>query len=322
MIPYPYEMVDMGGIDLAEANHTVVEGLYAKITEAVNACGDVVLYNWKFAGIEIAPYHAEILLGDPIVINGAVEVTELDEVTVPGLPPPVVPVEPLEVSENGVYSAEEPLAGFNPVTVNVNSVIESNVPPTDDLGVDGDFYLYNAPAPEVILGITITKAARGSDYSFTYWGARDIQIIFEDSNGNEVWIKDIQGASCYWAAASGNFSRSDDVINGVISSSYYEHYNLPGYWEFVLPSSVIGYKVVGLKIAPRSGALKDFYRDFTFSVWSEPKEETTGILAVTDSVQSDWDFSGYTNFTFPPVELTGTIPYFYKKVNGEWILVK
>jgi len=116
-------MVDMGGIDLAEANGTVVEGLYSKIVEAVNACGDVVLYNWKFAGIEIAPQHTSILLGDPITINGAVQVTEQDEVTVPGInpEPPEPPVlVPLNVVENGNYSpVDYNVDGFNEVSVEV-----------------------------------------------------------------------------------------------------------------------------------------------------------------------------------------------------------
>lgn len=127
MIPYPYNMVDMGGIDLAEANGTVVEGLYAKIVEAVNACGDTVLYNWKFAGIEIAPQHTQILLGSgELRINTLIQVTEHDAVTVLGLPPappPIVPVSPLVVSENGIYNAVPPASGFNPVTVAVPSKI-------------------------------------------------------------------------------------------------------------------------------------------------------------------------------------------------------
>lgn len=127
MIPYPYNMVDMGGIDLAEANCTVVDGLYAKIVEAVNACGDTVLYNWKFASIEIAPQHTQILLGDGVLtINTLIQVTEQDVVTVLGIappPPPVVPVEPLTVYENGVYEATPPASGFNPVNVAVPSAV-------------------------------------------------------------------------------------------------------------------------------------------------------------------------------------------------------
>lgn len=120
MIPYSYSMVNMGGIDLAEANGTVVEGLYDSITEAVNACGDVVFYNWKFAGIEIAPSHVSSIVFDTVIlINGLIQVSQLDQVTVIGLPPPVVPVSPLEASENGTYEAEPPASGFNPVVVDV-----------------------------------------------------------------------------------------------------------------------------------------------------------------------------------------------------------
>lgn len=125
MIPYSYEMVDMGGLDLAEANGTVVEGLYDRIAEAVNACGDVILYNWKFAGIEIAPSAVNsIEVSGGILINGLIQVTELDQVTVIGVPPPIVPVSPLSVTENGTYEAEPPASGFNPVNVEVPIVLE------------------------------------------------------------------------------------------------------------------------------------------------------------------------------------------------------
>jgi hypothetical protein len=126
-------MVDMGGIDLAEANDTEVPGIYEKILEAVNACGDVILYNWKFASIEIAPSHCSILnLQDSFLINGMIQVTELDKVTVLAIeppPPPIEPVIPLSVDDNGVYSIEPPQSGYNPVTVNLQlsplSVVEN-----------------------------------------------------------------------------------------------------------------------------------------------------------------------------------------------------
>lgn len=120
MIPYSYNMVDMNGIDLAEANGTVVPGIYEKIVEAMNLCGDLIIYNWKFAEIEIAPSAYSVLQQDnSIMINGLIQVTELDQITVIGLPPPIVPVSPLEVTENGVYQAQSPASGFNPVRVQV-----------------------------------------------------------------------------------------------------------------------------------------------------------------------------------------------------------
>lgn len=146
MIPYSYSMVDMGGIDLAEANRTVVEGLYNRLAIARNACGDLILYNWKFAEIEIAPGICSTLdEGTSIVINGLIQVTEQDEVTVLGIAPPPVPVEPLTVTSNGVYVATPPTSGFNPVSVNVPIprpriipiVIEANGKYTPPSGVDG-----------------------------------------------------------------------------------------------------------------------------------------------------------------------------------------
>lgn len=129
MIPYSYNMVDMGGIDLAESNGTVVDGLYARITEAVNACRDVVLYNWKFAGIEITPQYTTILLGDPITINGAVQVTAQDLVTVPGINPDPPVLVPIEITENGEYSPLDYEAdGFSEVSVEVSTPLPVLVP--------------------------------------------------------------------------------------------------------------------------------------------------------------------------------------------------
>lgn len=53
-----------------------------------------------------------------------IEVTDEDVVTVLGLDPPPAPVEPLTVVENGTYTADPPLSGFNPVIVSVESGIE------------------------------------------------------------------------------------------------------------------------------------------------------------------------------------------------------
>lgn len=143
---YEFNMVDMGGIDLATANRTIVDGLYNKLLEGIDACGNLILYNWKFAEIEIAPSSCTTLKeSSSIVINGLIEVTEQDEVTVLGIAPPPVPVEPLVVTANGVYTAQSPVSGFNPVSVNVPTpapriipiVIEANGVYTPPPGVDG-----------------------------------------------------------------------------------------------------------------------------------------------------------------------------------------
>lgn len=144
MVPYSYNMVDMGGIDLAEANGTVVPDVYGKIVEAMNLCGDLILYNWKFAGINIAPSVYTVLeQASSILINGLIQVTELDQITVIGLPPPIVPVSPLDAIENGLYEAAPPASGFNPVRVAVPPpvitplIVSSNGDYMVPEGVDG-----------------------------------------------------------------------------------------------------------------------------------------------------------------------------------------
>lgn len=200
MIPYPYNMVDMGGIDLAEANGTVVEGLYAKIVEAVNACGDVVLYNWKFAGIEIAPQHTSILLGDPLIINGAVQVTEQDLVTVPGINPtlvqlsatengqydpldydadgfsevsvvvPAPPLTTLTANENGTFLPPAEYAGFNEVTVAVSGGASADVQayleqisPKYSGGYEYADYIYGTAKIETWNLVLLSDASQGAD---------------------------------------------------------------------------------------------------------------------------------------------------------------
>lgn len=117
---YEFNMVDMGGIDIATVNGTVVEGLYNKLLEGMDACGNLILYNWKFAEIEIVPSACSILIEDEaIIVNGTVRVSSEDVLSLIWADPPPVPVSPLIVNANGIYKAEPPASGFNPVTVNV-----------------------------------------------------------------------------------------------------------------------------------------------------------------------------------------------------------
>lgn len=163
MVPYSYNMVDMGGIDLAEANGTVVQGVYDKIVEAMNLCGDLILYNWKFAEIDIAPSAYTVLQqAHSILINGLIQVTELDQITVIGLPPPIVPVSPLVATENGLYEAEPPASGFNPVQV----MVPERVPVIEPIEITEDG-IY--AAPEGVDGFSpITVNVSGEDKDWLY----------------------------------------------------------------------------------------------------------------------------------------------------------
>lgn len=74
-----FNMVDMGGIDIVESQGVAVEGLFNRLLTAMQSCRYQMLYNWKFAQIEIAPSYVELLTdGERISINGAVTITEDD----------------------------------------------------------------------------------------------------------------------------------------------------------------------------------------------------------------------------------------------------
>lgn len=122
MIQYPYNLVDMGGIDLVTSNGRTVPGLYNKIMQAKDACGSLALYNWKIADIEIPPQYVVIFpMGEYLLINGVIQVTVFDVVNV------LISAltTQLEVHENGIYLPPAPYAGFDSVAVDVrNPVIQ------------------------------------------------------------------------------------------------------------------------------------------------------------------------------------------------------
>lgn len=151
MVPDKFNMVDMGDIDLIEAQGLAVDGLYQKLVESIALCRYQCLYNWKFNGILIPPSYVEMELREGEVwINEGVSVDEEDVVHIysiePEPPAPVEPViEPLSVIANGLYEVPSGTDGYNPVSVNVPSeepVIESititqNGTITVPSGVDG-----------------------------------------------------------------------------------------------------------------------------------------------------------------------------------------
>lgn len=163
MIPYTYRMVDLRGVDLADSLSTTIPGLYSTLLEAISDCRTVVLYNWYFAAILIAPSYCEIeVVDNAIVINDLIEVSSDDTIIIPGLlpdPPVLIPIsivsngeysplnynadgfsfadvqipdptlEEITIDENGVYLPEE--YGFSKVTVSVQQV--SPLPPIPSL---------------------------------------------------------------------------------------------------------------------------------------------------------------------------------------------
>lgn len=188
MIPYSYNMVDMGGIDLAEAHGTVVEGLYNRLTLARNACGDLILYNWKFAEIEIVPGICTTLdEGTSILINGAIQVTEQDEVFISGILPEPTLVS-LTAAANGIYLPEVGVDGF--------SRVEVAVPPT--------------PPPPPNSFVVSTAAG---DYTTGWYGSRRITRVLQ--SGLLVcglWCVGNWTCGCYYTLT--NYGDKSNVITG------------------------------------------------------------------------------------------------------------
>lgn len=125
MVPDKFNMVDMEGIDLIESQGLAVTGLYQKLVDSTAQCRYQCLYNWKFDGIIIPPSYVEMVVRDGSVwINEGVSVDEENVIHIysiePEPPAPVEPtIEPLQVIENGVYTAPEGIDGYSPVSVSI-----------------------------------------------------------------------------------------------------------------------------------------------------------------------------------------------------------
>lgn len=154
MVPDKFNMVDMEGIDLIESQGLAVAGLYQKLVDSTAQCRYQCLYNWKFDGIIIPPSYVEMEIRDGVVwINEGVSVDEEDVIHIysiePEPPAPVEPtIEPLQVTENGVYTAPEGVDGYSPIEVSVAGESPFLTPDYQGLShsylaTTGDFYNSN-----------------------------------------------------------------------------------------------------------------------------------------------------------------------------------
>lgn len=202
MIPYTYNMVSFRGTDLSEINGEAVDGIYGDILSAMNECGIVVLYDWKFAGIPVTPAYCTIEEGDSfILINGIIKIKDDDTVWIESLVPPEPVLVELIADENGQFSPQDYDAdGFSEVTVDVpqpEPVIESlsvsengtyNVP----TGVDG----YGPVVVDVPTGDDLSKLAfkTGSDVVFSqgqatgFTTSANVVRVLNPDNGSDSFL--------------------------------------------------------------------------------------------------------------------------------------
>lgn len=145
MIPYTYNWIDMGGVDLANVMGETFSGLYQRVVDGLNEELVAVFFNWYFSGIRIAPSYIKAVLGaNKVTINDLIIINSDDTINIPSMSTAPV-IEELSITENGNYSVSAGVDGYSPVHVDVPdipAVVESlsateNGTYTAPSGVDG-----------------------------------------------------------------------------------------------------------------------------------------------------------------------------------------
>lgn len=238
MTPSTYKMVDLGGLDLAEINGSVVPGIYNKVNSAYTSCRIAIFCNWKFADIVIAPAYVTISVDETgsFIVNDLIVISQDDTVQLIGIVPEPV-IQGLSVTANGEYFPPDGVDGFSPVNVSVPDIppvveelnaVENGiyVPGT---GVDGFSRVSVAVPDPPVVNPYILPAYEGLAYMYPALngGAFHDQInsyydgFFEITQGKYVIFEGEPVSNRYRALffAGKTFSDFEQYINVPASSS-------------------------------------------------------------------------------------------------------
>lgn len=141
-------LINLGNRNSAEFDRILVPGSYEKALGAAIAGTYVTVYKWLYNGFAMtaslctAEDKTDYISLVDKTNGGELMVYDDDTVTLVGA---AIPVEPLNVTENGTYEATAPIRGFNPVSVDIPSSapvinpisISENGTYTAPEGVDG-----------------------------------------------------------------------------------------------------------------------------------------------------------------------------------------
>lgn len=273
MVQDKFNMVDMEGIDLIESQGLAVTGLYQKLVDSTAQCRYQCLYNWKFDGIIIPPSYVEMELREGEVwINEGVSVDEEDVIHIysiePEPPAPVEPnIEPLQVTENGIYQAPEGVDGYSPVDVNVasgtNMLFLDREPVASDGNV-GDYCVATTVLDITGFCLRLAKVARVGTTSFTYWGTSAFRVTLEDSNGIEHDITELQNYSIWLSPTNltNNTTSQNQLFTNSPTGSYAERSGLPGFIA-ISADNISDYTLKSFSLCRRPGsAYVDYIEDF------------------------------------------------------------
>ena len=222
MVPDKFNMVDMEGIDIITSQGEVVEGLYQKLVESIAQCRYQCLYNWKFDGILIPPTYVEMDIVDDVVwINEGVSVDEEDVVRIYSLEPPAPEPNILELSvtENGTYVVPEGYDGYNPVSVDIDPVLDqlavtANGTYTPPTGVDG-FDSVEVNVPGGVTGVPFIESQATANFDTSVPGNTIYKIEYEF-----IPVSIINAYQWYAGAANNNFTLASMTAADGISKGF------------------------------------------------------------------------------------------------------
>lgn len=321
MVPDKFNMVDMEGIDLIESQGLAVTGLYQKLVDSTSQCRYQCLYNWKFDGIIIPPSYVEIKLREGEVwINEGVSVDEEDVIHIYSIEPEPA-IEPLQVTENGIYQAPEGVDGYSPVNVNVDSgtvMLFLDREPVASDGEVGDYCLSSISGIDGFC-LKINTVARGSNTAFTYWGTSAFRVVLEDGDGVEHDITDLQDYSIYLSPSTigNNTSLQNQLFTNQPSGTYIERNGLPGF--IVIHCDLTNYKLKSFSLSRRSGtSFIDYLVDFDV-YWLDGTEVQGGpILQARGLTGNDWPNNELVEFS---VDASAEVLKLFYKTESGWIQI-
>lgn len=216
-----FNMVDMGGIDVIESQGAAVEGLFNRLLNSIQQCRYSLLYNWRFADIEIVPTPVELVFdGEKVVINDLISIASDDVVHIASLENPPV-IQSLSVDENGIYTPPGGVDGYSPVIVDVGSepALPSEYQEVEYITFDGNEFMLveNLPSYYWIDVLASNSVSMDESTVVGYREAsnndRDFEIRFQNGSFN-IWAR--SSTYTYTLFASNPAGSTTNVVRDIV----------------------------------------------------------------------------------------------------------
>lgn len=200
MIPYTYNWIDMGGVDLADVMGKTYSGLYQRVIDGLNEALVAVFFNWYISGIRIVPSHLKAVLGiNKVTISGSIIINSDDTINIPTMSTAPV-IEELNIIENGDYSVPAGVDGYSPVHVDVPDVpaVVESLSVTENgtyeapEGVDGynpvTVDISTSPIPKQPLNFDVDSGYVATGYWYYSPGSSTFSDVYEVVSGHRYFL--------------------------------------------------------------------------------------------------------------------------------------